>query len=212
MIEDYNRGEGVSGDVSKYLDEILAKERKVVVTIDAERSAVFRTDVPTTDMIPGGNPPSVETTPGGDSSKIPIAVPLILFLPIFLRRKSPTARDGIAEPLIETPVVPPVPPAETSGTFTMVPPVLDKSPSQKKEQHRQDELPGARLQRDYAFKARTIGGQLKNKNIPALQRDKRPQESNFHGHKGVNQRHVQNRGGGRPAPRRSRGPRRAVVR
>jgi len=198
MIEDYNRGEEVSSEVVEVLDQLLAKERKVVVTIDAVRDKVFDTSVPTGDMIPGDTPPSVEIEPGGKSERIPIAIPLLLFLPIYRRRRE-----------TETPTLPPsTPPAGPPENLPTIPPVkpprLPKRPGKTPEQP-----PSARRPRDAAFKERLTGGKSIERNQPATQRDKRPQESNWHGHKGPNRRQVQNRGGGRPAPRRSRGPRRS---
>lgn len=201
MIEDYNRGEGVSTEVGKYLDEILAKERKVVVTIDAERNDVFRTDLPNGEMIPGGNPPSVETVPGDGDNRIPLVLPLLVFLPIYRRRKTEQPPE---EPPTRPPVGPPLSPEEPPREPPTEPP---KPPR-----------PVGRLPRDAAFKQRIMGGGSIERNIPAIQTDKRPRTQNFNRQNRTDRTgsrpsgRKQNRSGGRPAPNRNRGQRRPVAR
>lgn len=94
MIEQYNRDESVPSTVKRYLDRVLARERKVEVRIVAEKE-----DSQINSESDGIFVPGVEID--GDSAtdveeKIPIKVPLFVIVPVPLfRRRKQERNDSV---------------------------------------------------------------------------------------------------------------------
>jgi hypothetical protein len=178
MIEAYNRHRGVPPEVEKYLDEVLASERKVVVRIESEKTGEAAS-------------PGTEGTPGSDEGKttstdaIEIGVPLALFavVPWYRRRREdPAPEDQISE----TPAAaaPPEPENLVSGTI----PTTDGFTGL---------LPPAR--KDAAYRDRTLATapvRAVSRPIRPLSH-KQPRPKSMHGHKGINKHLERSRGGDR---------------
>ncbi len=76
LIEQYNRNEGVPPAAQEYLDQVLARDRKVTVTIDYQQA----------EQSPRAQPSS-EDDESGLPKSITITLPLFVFIPWFRRNK-----------------------------------------------------------------------------------------------------------------------------
>jgi hypothetical protein len=156
----------------------LAQERKVVVTIDAEKvdSGVFG-EIRTED-IPGSHTPGQESTGESKKDTITLVLPLFLFLPIMTKRKKlvmPPASSGIRIGG----------PGPGDGGQEGEIPIKEQEPPVR---------PVAKVKKDAAFKGKES---LPDGHQTVATLRKQPRPHNMHGHRGANHHLARSRGGDR---------------
>ena len=204
LVEDYNRHQGSPEDVKAYLDEILAKERKVIVTITSEKElpaifgAIGRVNIPS-----AHEPP--QTLVERHHHNLDLTLPLLFLIPLWRRRRGkPIEPAYVDQATLHNDLPrPALLPSKFGYTPSSARPDLQhqNTPSNnftdEPVQIPRNPLPGGRRAKDAAFG----GGPDQTRSghsVVALQR-KQPRPHNMHGHTAGNSHVARDSGGSRPS-------------
>lgn len=205
LIEAYNRQQNVPPEVNEYLDEVLARQRQVIVRVNSEK------------IDQGGTPPQATLTgnegdTGTSTDVIDLNAPLLLFMivPWYRRRReeepgtaiepaaplqpaamvSATPIEAAAAP-VATPLPSAVMPAATLPAATI------PSATAESAVLRSRVLPPP-VRKDAAYRRRTAAPPVQAvSRAPRPMSQKQPRPQNMHGYKGANRHLERSKGGNR---------------